>query len=165
MVRLRQLPWAPGVALVLILPPLAAQAATTAPTAGDWYRVSGYVSAVTSGCGSGTAVGNTPSGRFYYAGPGATGSLLYLYKQQSTPGAPDVNRVSLPAMPSATATPVSGSFTTTKLLSGSTNTGSMTVTLNYGDANAFFMTLQSTTTNGSSSCTQSVAFTAIHSSK
>jgi len=144
----------------------AARAATAAPAAAQWYRVNGYVNAVSSACNGSTAVGNTPGGRFYYAGPGKTGSLLYTFKSTTPPGAPDVNRVSTPAMPAATGAPVTGSFSSTKLMSGDVTNGTMTVTLTYGDANAFFMTLQTSTTTGNGgTCSQTVTFTATHSSK
>jgi hypothetical protein len=143
-----------------------AHAAAKGPTAGEWYRVNGYVSAVSSACTGGAMVGNTPNGRFYYAGPGKTGSLLYTYKSVTPPGAPDVNRVSTPTMPSASATPATGSFSSTKLMSGDVTNGTMTVTLTYGDADAFFMTVTSNvTTSGGGTCTQTDEFTATHSSK
>ena len=149
-------------ALAALIVPAAGHATTAlpAPTGATWYDMSIYLSAASTSCSD--TVGSTQGGQLFYAGAGKTGSKLFVLSPNSTgSGNPDVTALSLPVMPAASATPSNGAISGTDLQAGKSFKGTATITLTYGDANAFFGSV--TTVEGS--CTETNDFTAIHSGK
>jgi hypothetical protein len=152
----------PAALVAALLLSSGAHAATVAPTPANWYAISLYFASQSGSC-TGSTVGETLNGTFYYAGPGKTGSLMYIVSPAKGTS-PSAQRFNFPALPGTNGGQSSGNLTITDLAGGSSTTDTVALTITYGTANAFFLTAVGTSSSSGGTCTQTIDATLLHNS-